>query len=221
MGSMTQSSTTSELSSKENWQTLDDRLRRVDENRWLSSRFADVLERRAMIALYAFEYELARVHEVVSEEALGLIRFQWWRESLEGIAAWKAGGSAPRRHDVTLALADTVTAWDLDIQALGRVIDDYEAAFQNGKRVPEVCVPLLSLVLEVLAGRDEEQRTLCGEILSRVSEVAGEGGGLAGFVVPPFARPALTHWRLRGGDKTSGPLGKRWSVLMAVLTGRV
>lgn len=221
MGSMTQSSTTSVLSSEENWQTLDDRLRRVDEDRWLSSRFADAPERRAMIALYAFEYELARVHEVVSEEALGLIRFQWWRESLEGIEAWKAGGPAPRRHDVTLALADTVAAWDLDVEALGRVIDDYEAAFQDGKRVPEVCVPLVSLVLEVLAGRDEKQRALCGEVLSRVSGATGEGSELSGFVVPPFARPALAHWRLRGRDKTPGPLSKRWAFLMAVLTGWV
>ena len=34
--------------------------------------------------LYAFNHELARAREAVSEPPLALIRLQWWREVVEG-----------------------------------------------------------------------------------------------------------------------------------------
>lgn len=65
------------------WAEIDKRVRRVDEDRWISSRFAPPTERKALVALYALAYELVRVREAVSEETLGLIRFQWWREAID------------------------------------------------------------------------------------------------------------------------------------------
>ena len=86
------------------WEEIDKRVRRVDEDRWISSRFAPAAERRALVALYALAYELVRVREAVSEETLGLIRFQWWREAIQEIEA----GKPPRGHDVCLALAEEI-----------------------------------------------------------------------------------------------------------------
>ena len=98
MGSMP--NTTNPLS-KTQWAAIDKRVRKVDEDRWISSRYAPSAQRRALTALYALAYELARVRLAVSEETLGLIRFQWWREALTELEE----GKPAREHDVCLALA--------------------------------------------------------------------------------------------------------------------
>ena len=38
------------------WAEIDKRVRRVDEDRWISSRFAPAGQRRALTALYALNY---------------------------------------------------------------------------------------------------------------------------------------------------------------------
>jgi len=59
-------------------------LRRDDRDRWLACLFAPPAVRRHWHALYAFNLEVARIREVVSEPLLGEIRLQWWCEALEG-----------------------------------------------------------------------------------------------------------------------------------------
>jgi phytoene synthase len=81
---------------------LDALVRRVDPDRWLASRFiADPKARADVIALYAFNYELARVAGGVSNALMGEIRLTWWREAMEEIAA----GRPPRRHPTAEAVA--------------------------------------------------------------------------------------------------------------------
>ncbi|WP_421738487.1 squalene/phytoene synthase family protein [Caulobacter sp.] len=83
-------------------ETLDDLVRRVDPDRWLASRFiADVKARADVIALYAFNYELARVAGGVSNALMGEIRLTWWREAMEELAA----GKTPRKHPNVEAIA--------------------------------------------------------------------------------------------------------------------
>jgi phytoene synthase len=83
-------------------ESLDDLVRRVDPDRWLASRFiADTKARADVIALYAFNYELARVAGGVSNALMGEIRLTWWREAMEEIAA----GKTPRKHPTVEALA--------------------------------------------------------------------------------------------------------------------
>jgi len=83
-------------------ETLDDLVRRVDPDRWLASRFiADPAARADVIALYAFNYELARVAGGVSNALMGEIRLTWWREAMEEIA----DGKTPRKHPNVEAIA--------------------------------------------------------------------------------------------------------------------
>ena len=83
-------------------ETLDDLVRRVDPDRWLASRFiGDAAARADVIALYAMNYELARVAGGVSNALMGEIRLTWWREAMEEIAA----GRPPRKHPNVEALA--------------------------------------------------------------------------------------------------------------------
>lgn len=99
---------------------LDTLVRRVDEDRWLASRFAPAQARARLIAIYAVNYEIARTSEIVREPGIGHIRLAWWREALEEIAQ----GAAPRAHPVLEAYAVAVsglalppTAWDAMIEA--------------------------------------------------------------------------------------------------------
>ena len=83
--------------SKRQWKAIDARVKRVDEDRWISSRFAPEIYRNSLIALYALAYELARVRLAVTEETLGAIRFQWWRDALTEIAEQKPPAFWPVR----------------------------------------------------------------------------------------------------------------------------
>ena len=81
---------------------LDALVRRVDPDRWLASRFiADEKARADVIALYAFNYELARVAGGVSNALMGEIRLTWWREAMEEIA----DGQPARKHPTVEAVA--------------------------------------------------------------------------------------------------------------------
>ena len=59
-------------------------VRRHDPDRFLTALFAPPEKRDALLTLYAFNHELARAREAVSEPPLALIRLQWWREVVEG-----------------------------------------------------------------------------------------------------------------------------------------
>jgi NADH dehydrogenase [ubiquinone] 1 alpha subcomplex assembly factor 6 len=75
-------------------------VRQHDRERWLTALFAPEPARGQLLALYAFNLEVARARETVSQPALGQMRLQWWREALDGIAAGR-----PRAHPVAEALA--------------------------------------------------------------------------------------------------------------------
>jgi len=99
---------------------LDAMIRRVDPDRWLSSRFiADAVVRADVIAIYAFDQELARAPRVASNPLLGEIRLTWWREALDEIFA----GKPARMHPTVQALARAVAARSLAREPLEAMIE--------------------------------------------------------------------------------------------------
>jgi len=99
---------------------LDALIRRVDQDRWLASRFVSDAEARAdVVALYALNYELSRAAEVASQPLIGEMRLAWWREALEEIFE----GRPVRRHPVALALAGVVRRRGLDRAELEALVD--------------------------------------------------------------------------------------------------
>jgi phytoene synthase len=99
---------------------LDDLIRRTDPDRWLSSRFiGDMAARADVVALYAFDHELARAPKVTSNALPGEIRLTWWREALDEIF----GGKTVRRHPTAEALAAAVARRDLTREGLETMID--------------------------------------------------------------------------------------------------
>ena len=81
-------------------------VRRHDHDRFQTVLFAPAARREALFALYAFNYEIARVRETVTEPMLGRMRLQWWRESI----AVAFEGGAVRRHPVVESLTAVIRA---------------------------------------------------------------------------------------------------------------
>lgn len=92
-------------------------LRRHDRDRYQSCLFAPAAVREHLFALYAFNYEIAKTAEVVSEPMLGQIRLQWWRDSIDGIYA-----GTPRAHEVVEPLARAVAATGLSREGLEALV---------------------------------------------------------------------------------------------------
>lgn len=84
-----------------------EQVRRYDRDRFLCTLFAPSDKRERLFALYAFNLEVAKTREVVTEPMMGQIRLQWWHNA---IAALYAG--APPRHPVLEALAPWVDYMD-------------------------------------------------------------------------------------------------------------
>lgn len=93
-------------------------VRRHDPERFLAAVFAPAERRESLFALYAFNLEIAKIRELVSEPMLGEIRLQWWRDAIAEIY-----DGAPRRHAVVAALADAVAGAGLSRGGFDRLID--------------------------------------------------------------------------------------------------
>jgi NADH dehydrogenase [ubiquinone] 1 alpha subcomplex assembly factor 6 len=133
-------------------------VRRHDRDRYQTALFAPVERRDALLALYAFNYEIARVREIVTESMLGQIRLQWWREVLD--AAYS--GTPPRSHPVVVPLTVAIREHGLSRGHFDRLVDAREqdladeppanlAALQNYAEASSA--PLIALALEALGTR--------------------------------------------------------------------
>ena len=98
--------------------------RRHDPERWLAALLAPPAGQAPLMALLAFNYEVAKTRESVSQPMLGQIRLQWWREAIESIEAGR-----PRAHQVVEALAQT--ARPLERGLLDRLIDARERDLED------------------------------------------------------------------------------------------
>jgi phytoene synthase len=92
-----------------------DLVRRHDPDRYFADLFAPGAARPHLFAIHAFNAEIARIGEIVSEPLPGEVRLQWWRDALE---AGDAGG-----NPVAAALMETITAFDLPRAAFRSLID--------------------------------------------------------------------------------------------------
>ncbi|MES0808804.1 phytoene/squalene synthase family protein [Roseibium sp. SCPC15] len=99
--------------------------RQFDKDRYLSALLAPEPHRAGLMALYAFNAEIARIREIVSEPMPGEVRLQWWRDLLEGTEH-----GAVASNPVANALIQTIERYNLPKQGLvamteARVFDLY------------------------------------------------------------------------------------------------
>ena len=98
-----------------------EQVRRFDHDRYLCALLAPDATRPGLMALYAFNVEIARVREIVSEPVIGQMRLQWWRDALGEFATGKV-----RDHPVAQALARTIADRSLDAKLLERILSGRE-----------------------------------------------------------------------------------------------
>jgi len=204
---------------------LDAQVKSADPDRWLATRLiADPLARADVIALYAYDAELARAPKVASNALIAEIRLTWWREVLDQIF----GGQAVRRHPAAEALAGIVARYGLPRAPLEAMIDARIDALSEGFD-PDAWADQVGGSAAVLAARildrtvDPEAARPAGrlwgrELLRRAGrlEEARRGKALpADLSVRAF--PAVAHVALRGDG---GVVGKRLRLVWAALRGR-
>ncbi|MEX2452128.1 MAG: phytoene/squalene synthase family protein [Rhodospirillales bacterium] len=134
-------------------------VRSEDRDRFLCAMFAPANRRGYLFALYAFNLEIARVREIVSEPLIGRMRLQWWRDALDSIYR----GTGPN-NPVARAVAETVAACPVSRGHFETLIDGREADMQDEpfETLNELIayaegtsVPLVRLSLEALGVSDE------------------------------------------------------------------
>jgi len=101
---------------------VEDIVRLRDRDRYLSTFFAPDDKRPHLLALYAFNAEILKVRNTVSEPNLGMIRLQWWRDTIDGIYA----GNPVPGYAVAEALARAITEGNLPKQALIDLVTAHE-----------------------------------------------------------------------------------------------
>jgi phytoene synthase len=97
-----------------------------DFTRYASTLFVPAAQRRALLAIYAFNVEISRVRKQVSQPLPGEIRLQWWTDMLAGAAHGSVEGN-PVAAEVLLAIRN----WRLPIELLSRLIDEHQFDLYN------------------------------------------------------------------------------------------
>jgi len=142
-----------------------EQVRRYDRDRFLTCLFAPPDRREALFALLAFNHEIAKTREIVSEPIMGQMRLQWWRESLEPVFVASAG--PVRRHAVLDVLAPAIREHALTAGLFEALLEAREQDLRDDPPETEaaflayaegISVPLLHLMLEVLGVRDPTSR---------------------------------------------------------------
>jgi NADH dehydrogenase [ubiquinone] 1 alpha subcomplex assembly factor 6 len=143
-------------------------VRRHDHDRFLTALFAPASAREGLLALYAFNYEVAKTREVVTEPALGHIRLQWWRDALA--AAYD--GASLRRHEVVEPLGRTIRG-----RALSRAHFEALLAAREADLADEA--PASLAALEAYAEASSARLTLLALETLGESKAAAEAAGRA------------------------------------------
>jgi len=220
---------------------LDALVRRVDPERWLSSRFIAEPERRAdVVALYAYDHELARAPKIASNPLLGEIRLTWWREALDEIFE----GRPVRRHPTAQALAEVVRRRDLARAPLEAMIDAryreldpeplreaeaadwaqdvaggaaWAAAAVLGAPGAPVRAAAAAWALSWRIAEQPELKAACERLLQQGRREAAK---LSPQTFPAVAHAVFAKARL-GGRAAPGGLGAQLRITLAVARGRI
>lgn len=92
-------------------------LREGDRDRYLCALLTPKRHRGAITALYAFNMEIARIRDIVTEPMMGEVRLQWWHDLIDNPSENTAAG-----HPVAEALVKAIDDHDLPRQTFVNMI---------------------------------------------------------------------------------------------------
>jgi NADH dehydrogenase [ubiquinone] 1 alpha subcomplex assembly factor 6 len=114
--------------------------RRNDWERFMCALFAPSEARASLFSLIAFNSELARTRDVVSQPLLGQIRLQWWRDAIAAIYGEAPPSAATATHPILVPLARTIATYRLDRALFDAMIDARSDELDEGGLVGAVDV---------------------------------------------------------------------------------
>ncbi len=103
-----------------------DLVRSHDFPRYAATLFVPAAERRALLSLYAFNVEIVRVRDQVSQPLPGEIRFQWWTDLFSGLVHGSAEG-----NPVAAELLRAVRDFELPVEPLSLLVDEHQFDLYN------------------------------------------------------------------------------------------
>ena len=178
-----------------------DTVRRADRDRFLGALFAPEPARSDLLALLAFDHELARTRSVTREPMLARIRLEWWREAV----AEAAGAGKPRAQPLVELLSETVRRRGLAPEDLVALIDAREEEIDGPLDVLRAGHALADLQLAVL-GIDDAPTAQAARAVA-AAWLMGEGPS-ARRCSPRRARCVARSTR-GAADPAAGPLARR------------
>jgi phytoene synthase len=164
-----------------------EQVRLFDHDRFMTVIFAPATVREHLFALYAFNIELAKIPEIVSEPLIGQMRLQWWRDAIDRLYAGETIA-----HGVARPLGEAIMASGVSRSAFDPLIDTRE--FDLDRTPPAdlaallsyaegTGAPLLAIAMQI-AGAATTADT------AEIARLAGTGWALTGLLraVPFHAR---------------------------------
>jgi phytoene synthase len=103
-----------------------DLVRSHDFVRYASTLFMPAPQRRALLAIYAFNVEISRVRDHVSQPLPGEMRLQWWTDMLAG-----AGHGGIEGNPVAAELLLIIRDYRLPVELLSRLVDEHQFDLYN------------------------------------------------------------------------------------------
>jgi phytoene synthase len=103
-----------------------DLVRSHDFVRYASTLFMPATQRRALLALYAFNVEISRVRDHISQPLPGEMRLQWWTDMLAG-----TGHGGIEGNPVAAELLRVIRDYRLPVEPLSRLIDEHQFDLYN------------------------------------------------------------------------------------------
>ena len=131
-----------------------DTVRAADRDRFLAALFAPEPARRGLLALLAFDHELARTPAVTREPMLARIRLEWWREAVTEAAE----AATPRAQPIVESLGEIARRHNLTAKGLTALVDAREEEIDGPLDVVRAGHALADLQLDVLDVRDAATR---------------------------------------------------------------
>jgi 15-cis-phytoene synthase len=134
-------------------------VRGADFDRYAATLFVDPPSRRSLLALYAFNTEIVRIREQVSQPLPGEIRLQWWIDTLAG-----SGHGGVEGNPVAAELLRAVGQHALPVAALSQLIEAHFFDLYNDP-MPDVTA------LEAYAADTD------GTLLALAARIVDQGSG--------------------------------------------
>jgi len=136
-----------------------DLVRSHDFGRYASTLFVPAAERRALLALFAFNVEIFRVRDQVTQPMPGEIRFQWWTDALAG-----HGHGGVEGNPVAAELLSAIRNFRLPAVPLARLIEEHQFDLYNDP------MPTMAALESYVTGTYSALFTLAAQIAAPPSE---------------------------------------------------